>query len=46
VSSGQLDREVGSLTVQLLQPYLGGSPFQGDADEDQGNGKGNGKGGD
>jgi serine/threonine-protein kinase len=52
VAAGELDPEVGNLTVQLLGPYLGGSPFRGDEatggddDGDQGSGKDHGKGGD
>jgi hypothetical protein len=50
VAAGELDPEVGNLTVQLLGPYLGGSPFGSDegsgGDEDGNRGKGNDKGGD
>jgi serine/threonine-protein kinase len=49
VSSGQLEPEVGSLTIQLLGPYLRGSPFatdEGGDDDGSGKDKGRGKGGD
>jgi serine/threonine protein kinase len=50
VAAGELDPEVGSLSIQLLGPYLNGSPFAtdegGDDDGGSGKGKGKGKGGD
>jgi serine/threonine-protein kinase len=42
--TGQLDPEVGNLTVQLLTPFLGGSPFDDEGGGGGSSGRGHGRG--